>query len=430
MYNGKERKEFDVHYRDRLPYFNAALVRLERLLITIKRKIKKESQVVRLTHLEANLKDYEELVRKAERLELKPENAVYTIHDIVRGRVVCNNIEDVYRVQQLLIDELGSPNVFDPEDYIKEPQDSGYRALHLTLRLEVTPDTKPVMYEIPILCELQIRTVLQDAWAELTHYDMYKHGFELPSDLRDRFIDLADHLALAEKTASSIRTRVSVIREVKAGISYNTVNLDGLASIYERAFGKPTSEHVLLSAASASMASGLTELNGLSKAAEDHEFVGSLRHAYREERGDGIDLSSESLFTFIPLVTGADQVKALDEIKKLARSDHAEDEEAWRRDVLSELPATYDEFLKEYPSLDESEVVRLAKALGVYSECFCGQPAMDVNEFIWAVAEQYDVEPKDGDEFDIANDGATTVWADVNHSDMCQYHGYQWDKDD
>ena len=66
-----------------------------------------------------------------------------------------------------------------PEDYIKEPKPSGYRSLHLTA--DVSYDAvrrgeggSVIITDDKMTCEIQIRTKLQDAWADLTHEFHYK----------------------------------------------------------------------------------------------------------------------------------------------------------------------------------------------------------------------------------------------------------------
>ena len=97
------------------------------------------------------------------------------MRDLVGGRVVCNNVKDVYRFEALLRESLPfQAGPVERQDYIQTPK-NGYRALHLNFRLHVG---KPLARQA-IPCEAQIRSRLQDAWAELTHTDIYKHD-DLP----------------------------------------------------------------------------------------------------------------------------------------------------------------------------------------------------------------------------------------------------------
>ena len=140
---------------------------------------------------------------KAEKNGWQANQALSACCDIVGGRVVCNNIEDVYRFVELLREALPAGTVAI-QDQIDEPNSAGYRALHVNLSLRVGTD--PFRPEL-VPCEIQIRTRLQDAWAVLSHDDIYKQQ-ELPEEVRARFKDLSEVLAAADHIASDIRRRV------------------------------------------------------------------------------------------------------------------------------------------------------------------------------------------------------------------------------
>ena len=152
------------------------------------------------------IKGFSSIERKATAKEWRAEDALLECSDLIGGRVVCNNIEDVYRFAELLKERLpGMPGEFEIQDHIKEPNKGGYRALHVNFWLDIgtnpfAPDRVP--------CEVQIRSCLQDAWAELSHDDIYKQP-DLPADLRARAKDLAETLAAADRIASDIRERVT-----------------------------------------------------------------------------------------------------------------------------------------------------------------------------------------------------------------------------
>jgi Region found in RelA / SpoT proteins len=69
------------------------------------------------------LKGLSSVERKAAATRWKAEEALLACSDLIGGRVVCNNIEDVYRLAELLKERLGcalgefaiSPTVKDPD---------------------------------------------------------------------------------------------------------------------------------------------------------------------------------------------------------------------------------------------------------------------------------------------------------------------------
>ena len=61
-----------------------------------------------------------------------------SINDIANVRVVCRYIDDVYRVTEM----LGRPTdirTVRRQNYISTPNYSGYRSLHLNIRMPVLP---------------------------------------------------------------------------------------------------------------------------------------------------------------------------------------------------------------------------------------------------------------------------------------------------
>jgi hypothetical protein len=132
------------------------------------------------------------------------------IGDIVGLRIVCNNTSDITRVQEVLAqigpntDGSDPPWHTDPgseKQYHVRRKDSGYRAYHLNMIVRV-PD--PEGWQ-DVTAEIQVRTLLQDAWGELTHEDTYKPGVSLPPLATRLARRMADLLAAVDDIAEDIR---------------------------------------------------------------------------------------------------------------------------------------------------------------------------------------------------------------------------------
>jgi len=210
MYSDEQKNQFASAWTARRPYLDEAKRRLDSALTSIRGKIDDDRRVVRIIRQWTCIKEYSSAISKADLKGLNSSDAVYEIGDLVRGRIVCANLEDVNRIRELILEELGSEVIVKTYDYIDKPLDSGYRALHLSLNLEVFINSNSFDFH-HVLCELQIRTILQDSWAELVHYDIYKHGTELPADLLERSKDLAENLAAADTIAERISLSYSYL---------------------------------------------------------------------------------------------------------------------------------------------------------------------------------------------------------------------------
>lgn len=139
------------------------------------------------------------------------------IDDLVGLRITCTNLRDIDMVQAAL-DGLprrpdeGSGLWLDPaseRDYVAQPKDSGYRGWHVNLGVAVPSDDGPV----PVVCELQVRTLLQDSWGELTHEDTYSKDGALPPLVEILSSRMADLFATLDDIAEDLRTELDRIDE-------------------------------------------------------------------------------------------------------------------------------------------------------------------------------------------------------------------------
>ena len=121
--------------------------------------------------LRLRLKDSASIRGKLQKKRL-PETAASAgaaLHDIAGLRAVLASRQAVYRFAHVLL-ESGVAQLEDVHDYIAEPKPSGYRSLHLLLRVPVC--MKGQAYMVPV--EIQLRTADMDIWACAEHRLIYK----------------------------------------------------------------------------------------------------------------------------------------------------------------------------------------------------------------------------------------------------------------
>ena len=115
------------------------------------------------------------------------------IQDLIGARVVCWFVDDCYGIQKMLEQSHGfRVNPDETEDFIANPKPSGYRSIHLTGGLSPTtasPETTAATNSPPrsMVCEIQIRTRLQDAFGQLTHDFPYKFPTSRPAPIIGRW---------------------------------------------------------------------------------------------------------------------------------------------------------------------------------------------------------------------------------------------------
>jgi putative GTP pyrophosphokinase len=145
---------------------------------------------------------YYEKLRKINRTEVGKR--LRPINDFFGLRVICPFIEDTEIVAGLIATHC---EVLDTESKASQHsfREFGYDSVHQTIRLStqhrgrMLPGTRKV-------CEIQLRTILQDAWAEVEHELVYKSDIALPNQsIRRKLASLNATLTLSDLIFQEIR---------------------------------------------------------------------------------------------------------------------------------------------------------------------------------------------------------------------------------
>lgn len=152
-------------------------------------------------HIDGRMKDPQSLVGKIKKKNLAPNVAAVknNIFDIAGLRVITNYIDDIYTVEKLL-SQQDDVEVIKRKDYIKNPKASGYRSLHLVVKVPVFKALE--VESIPV--EIQIRTIGMDMWASLEHELRYKTDVERAEEFADNLVHNANALFDIEQNFQDI----------------------------------------------------------------------------------------------------------------------------------------------------------------------------------------------------------------------------------
>lgn len=165
-----------------------------------------EEQNVTVHSVTARVKGRDSLLKKISR----PDNAYSALSDItdISGiRITTFFSDDVDRVAEIIEQEFNIdwPNSIDKRAVL-DPDRFGYLSLHHVISL--SPERcKLVEYRRfhGIKSEIQTRSILQHAWAEIEHDLGYKAASSIPNEVRRRFSRLAGLLELADQEFVAIR---------------------------------------------------------------------------------------------------------------------------------------------------------------------------------------------------------------------------------
>lgn len=150
---------------------------------------------------------YRKLLRVKTSMELSQAASLLCLTDIIGIRVICAFLEDLSVVEQQIketyevieVEHKGNANNF---------KEFGYESVHVLIKIPENCIPQDSMIEIPdnLVCEIQIRTILQDAWAEVEHELIYKSEFS-PFDmpLRRKLASMNASLSLADIIFQEIR---------------------------------------------------------------------------------------------------------------------------------------------------------------------------------------------------------------------------------
>ncbi len=198
--------EFKNWYESQLSYHEASVQFFSELISTIPR----------VETVSGRTKSFEESVSKFKRKylsQISPNNNRYQISnyitDLVGIRAVCFYSEDVNEIRRNLKKYFREIEITDKSNQLEKTDDKfGYKSVHLQLALKsrlkgITGYDKFKKVKI----ELQIRTVIQDAWSILDHKIKYKKS--IPQNLKRRINRLSALFEIADDEFLNIQKEIS-----------------------------------------------------------------------------------------------------------------------------------------------------------------------------------------------------------------------------
>ena len=149
------------------------------------------------------------------------------ITDIAGVRVITYYSDDVDRVAKIIEQNFNvdKKNSIDKRKAM-EPDRFGYCSVHYIVQFNQERLNLPENQAYKdIKCEIQIRTVLQHAWAEIEHDLGYKSEFSVPTEIRRNFSRLAGLLEIGDKEFLEIRNFLTKYqKDVTKNIEKGTLN--------------------------------------------------------------------------------------------------------------------------------------------------------------------------------------------------------------
>ncbi|HJV64316.1 MAG TPA: RelA/SpoT domain-containing protein [Geomonas sp.] len=204
----QEKTNFRKFYEDN----EKLLVEAKNAYLGILRSLFAHSETVEVTKIEGRVKDKEECVRKFHRKylpRLEADEQQYEIKDCISDlialRIVCLYKDQITLASEVLKRHFKILDITDKISAVEGTEDYfGYKGLHLDLALgdQLASQPKYQPYR-NFTFEVQIRSLVQDAWSVLDHQIKYKKA--IPVDLKRRITVLSALFELADREFQEIR---------------------------------------------------------------------------------------------------------------------------------------------------------------------------------------------------------------------------------
>lgn len=178
-----------------------------------------EAANIRVHTLESRAKELESFGRKASRpSEKDPERPKYPeplhdITDLAGARVITFLLDDVDRVSAQIESEFRVIEKINKSGLLVQEEKLGYHSIHYLVAFS---DRRRAMPEYArfgeLTAEIQVRTILQHAWAEIEHDIQYKAVETIPSPIRRRFMALAGLMEIADREFQAVSDEDEQVR--------------------------------------------------------------------------------------------------------------------------------------------------------------------------------------------------------------------------
>lgn len=148
------------------------------------------------------------------------------ITDVAGVRVVYLYTSDFPKIEQIISSEFA---VIEKVDKIKEQgaEKFGYGAIHFVVTLGQKSSGARYDDLKGLKCEIQVRTVSQDAWAIIDHHLEYKQESSVPEILRRKLNRLSAFFEDADETFDRIRAeREEYLRQIESKLNKKKEFLD------------------------------------------------------------------------------------------------------------------------------------------------------------------------------------------------------------
>jgi putative GTP pyrophosphokinase len=162
-----------------------------------------------------------------------PEKPKYSdplreITDLAGVRIITFFPRTIGQVDSVVCQQFKVLEVSDKGDLLRQEERFGYQSVHYLVSLNPQSTSLPEYSRSQnLIAEVQVRTILQHAWAEIEHDLQYKSVETIPSGVRRRFMSLAGLLEIADREFQAVQDEDERLRQA-ARTSIREGRLEGV----------------------------------------------------------------------------------------------------------------------------------------------------------------------------------------------------------
>lgn len=183
--------------------YDQAVAELKLKLKNIRTEFHANKRHAPIEFVTGRVKTKESILEKMSMRNIEPEDLLTGVQDIAGIRIMCQFVEDIYEVADLL-QRRKDFKVIIIRDYIQHRKPSGYRSYHMVLEYPVQRATG----EVSVIVEVQIRTLAMNFWATIEHSLNYKYSGEYPAIILKRLERASEAAFMLDEEMSEIREEI------------------------------------------------------------------------------------------------------------------------------------------------------------------------------------------------------------------------------
>lgn len=189
---------------------------------SIRTEYRRRNEYSPIEFITGRVKEISSILEKASKFNIPFGRIEYEIEDIAGIRVMCQFVDDIERVVELIRARKDMQIVYE-KDYVTNVKVSGYRSYHMIIKYPVNMAEG----QKEILVEFQIRTLAMNFWATVEHSLNYKYKHNIPENIKSRLKEAADAAFQLDEFMMDIKDEIKDAQklfEVKSSLISNIMN--------------------------------------------------------------------------------------------------------------------------------------------------------------------------------------------------------------